>query len=365
MSSSLPIRPEFADKKPYGAPQFDVPIRLNTNENPFPHNNDFVQKVTNSLASTISSANRYPDRDAIELREKLSSYLAGATGVKLNKEQIWAANGSNEILLQLFQLFGGPDRFALGFEPSYSMHPIISELTHTKWVSLPRTYDFEIEFPENVDLVKNASLVLVCTPNNPSGNVTSLDLISRLHNATDGVVVVDEAYAEFSNRPSAVTLLANHPRLVVVRTMSKAFGFAGVRLGYLAGSVDLVTAIQLVRLPYHLSSITQKTAIAALDTAEELRAKVNELVNERNRMIFALRECGLRVIDSQANFLLFGQFSDPEEVWKFLLERGILIRDVGIFGMLRVTCGSVAENTEFLAAMTEYLELTKQSGEIK
>lgn len=360
--TDLPIRPDLVGRTPYGAPQIDVPIKLNTNENPFEHAESFVKSVTGQIEAVLKQVNRYPDRDAVELRIRLAEYLSNATKTSIEMNQIWAANGSNEILMQLFQLFGGPERTAIGFEPSYSMHHIISELTNTKWISLNRDENYEIEESSWAKEIANADLVLICTPNNPTGNVTELDVVKRIHDKTNGIVIVDEAYAEFSERPSATTLIQSCPRLAVVRTMSKAFGFAGVRLGYVAASTQMITALQLVRLPYHLSSLTQQAAISALDTASDLHKQVQLIISERNRISLELQDMGLKVINSEANFILFGEFEDQTAVWDFLLKQGILVRDVGISGWLRVTCGSPSENSAFLKALKEFLEPTPRQG---
>lgn len=352
--TTLPIRPDLVGKSAYGAPQLDVPIKLNTNENPFEHDRKFADDLASDLGIVMANANRYPDRDAIKLREKLAQYLSEATGVLISAAQVWPANGSNEVIMQLFQLFGGSGRIAVGFEPSYSMHPIISQLTNTDWISIDRDEHFQIADADLVGVDTPANLILVCTPNNPTGNITSLEMIKQLHDSTAAMVIVDEAYAEFSDSPSAVTLIQDCPRLAVVRTMSKAFGFAGVRLGYVAGSIELIDALQLVRLPYHLSSLTQQAAISALATANTLRSKVELLITERNQMAASLSEMGFTVVDSDANFILFGKFGNQVEVWEYLLNKGILVRDVGIPGWLRVTCGTPTENSAFLAAMAEF-----------
>jgi histidinol-phosphate aminotransferase len=352
--TTLPIRPDLVGKSAYGAPQLEVPIKLNTNENPFEHDRKFATDVASDLGIVMTNANRYPDRDAIKLREKLAQYMSEAAGVLISAEQVWPANGSNEVLMQLFQLFGGPDRIALGFEPSYSMHPIISQLTNTSWISIDRDEDFKISNVDQVGDGTPVNLILVCTPNNPTGNLTSLEIIKELHDSTSAMVIVDEAYAEFSDAPSAVTLIQACPRLAVVRTMSKAFGFAGVRLGYVVGSTELIAALQLVRLPYHLSSLTQQAAISALATANSLRSRVELLIAERNHIAESLAEMGFTVVDSDANFILFGKFQNQGQVWEYLLNKGILVRDVGIPGWLRVTCGTPTENSAFLAAMAEF-----------
>ena len=205
--SDLPLRADLVGKSPYGAPQLDVPVQINTNENPFPPSAALLADLTASVAVAAEDLNRYPDRDAVELRTSLAGYLARATGVPLTVENLWAANGSNEILQQLLQAFGGPGRRAVGFEPSYSMHPIISTGTQTAWLPVPRRSDFTIDIDAAVTVVgdERPDILFVTSPNNPTGGSIALEDIRRLVVAAPGIVVIDEAYAEFSDRPSAVT----------------------------------------------------------------------------------------------------------------------------------------------------------------
>jgi len=357
--ADLPLRPDLVGRSPYGAPQLDVPVEINTNENPFPPSAALVQDLSAAVAVAAMSLNRYPDRDAVELRTALARYLGDASGVPLTVDNLWAANGSNEILLQLLQAFGGPGRRALGFEPSYSMHPIIASGTRTQWIPTPRRSDFSIDIDAAVAAVADhrPDLLFVTSPNNPTGGTVEIDDLRRLLTATTGLVVVDEAYAEFSDRPGAVTLLDEFPdRLVVVRTMSKAFAFAGGRLGYLAAAPAMIQALLLVRLPYHLSALTQAAALAALRHADDTLASVAWLVDERARVASALTEMGCRVADSQANFLLFGEFADAEAVWNIFLEAGVLVRDVGVPGFLRVTIGTRADNETFLTVARDRVD---------
>lgn len=349
--ADLPLRPDLVGRSPYGAPQLDVPVQINTNENPFPPSAALVQDLSAAVTAAAMNLNRYPDRDAVELRTALASYLGDASGVPLTVDNVWAANGSNEILLQLLQAFGGPGRRALGFEPSYSMHPIIASGTRTQWIPTPRRTDFSIDIEAAVAAVDvhRPDLLFVTSPNNPTGGTVDIDGLRRLVGATAGLVVVDEAYAEFSDRPGALTLLGEFPeRLIVVRTMSKAFAFAGGRLGYLAAAPAVVEALLLVRLPYHLSTLTQAAALAALRHADDTLASVAWLVAERARVAAALTELGCRVVDSQANFLLFGEFADAAAGWQAFLDAGVLVRDVGVPGYLRVTIGTRADNETFL-----------------
>ncbi|OBK77972.1 histidinol-phosphate transaminase [Mycobacterium sp. 1164985.4] len=350
----LPLRSDLRGKSPYGAPQLDVPVRLNTNENPHPPTRALIDDLTASVAAVAVDLHRYPDRDAVALRTDLAAYLTAQTGTQLTVENLWAANGSNEILQQLLQAFGGPGRSALGFVPSYSMHPIISDGTQTAWLVANRGDDFSLDIEVAVAAIgeRNPDIVFVASPNNPSGQSVPLDDLRRLLDAmSTGVMIVDEAYGEFSSQPSAVRLIEEYPtRLVVSRTMSKAFAFAGGRLGYLAAAPAVIDAMLLVRLPYHLSSVTQAAARAALRHADDTLGSVATLIAERNRVTESLSDMGFRVIDSDANFVLFGEFADAPATWQRYLDAGILIRDVGMPGYLRVTIGLAEENDAFLAA---------------
>ena len=349
----LPLREDLRDKSPYGAPQLAVPVRLNTNENPHPPTEALIADLTQSVREAAAELHRYPDRDALALRGDLAAYVTTQTGTQLGVENIWAANGSNEILQQLLQAFGGPGRVAIGFTPSYSMHPIISEATHTEGIEVGRAADFSLDVDAALAVIVDRSpdVVFIASPNNPSGQSVSLSDLRRLLGVVPGILIVDEAYGEFSSRPSAVTLVEEYPtKLVVTRTMSKAFAFAGGRLGYLVATPALVEAMLLVRLPYHLSVVTQVAAQAALRHAGDTLGSVAALVAERERVTAALAGLGFRVIGSDANFVLFGEFADAPGAWQRYLDAGILIRDVGIPGYLRATTGLIEENDAFLQA---------------
>ncbi|MDQ1704393.1 MAG: histidinol-phosphate aminotransferase, partial [Frankiaceae bacterium] len=324
----LPLRDDLRGLSPYGAPQLDVAVRLNTNENPWPPPRELVDDLSAAVTAAAVSLNRYPDREAMALREALAAYL----GHGLGAEQIWAANGSNEVLQQLLMAFAGAGRSALGFEPSYSMHRLIALATGTRWVAVARAADFTLTPDVAVAAVREhrPDVVFLCSPNNPTGTAMDPEVVAAVAAAATGIVVVDEAYAEFSSRPTLLPLLASHPGLVVTRTMSKAFAFAGARVGYLAASPAVVDALRLVRLPYHLSALTQAAALAALRHADQTLASVERVKAERDRIIRALRSRGLRVVDSDANFVLFGHFDDQRKVWQALLDRGVLVRDVGL-----------------------------------
>lgn len=352
----LPLRADLRGRSPYGAPQLDVPVRLNTNENPYPPPAALVADVTEAVTRAAAELHRYPDRDAVALRTDLASYLTSATGVALDVANLWAANGSNEVLQQILQAFGGPGRTALGFEPSYSMHPIIAAGTRTEWAPAPRREDFTLDTARAAEILaeRRPDVAFVTSPNNPTGGSLPLADLRELIAAAPGLVVVDEAYAEFSSRRSAVGLIEEFPaRLIVSRTMSKAFAFAGGRLGYLAAAPAVVDALQLVRLPYHLSTLTQAAARAALRHAEETLQSVHALSAERDRVMESLRGLDFDVVHSDANFVLFGRFADARATWQSYLDHGVLIRDVGIPAHLRVTIGTPAENDTFLAASKE------------
>ncbi|MGC4864301.1 histidinol-phosphate transaminase [Micromonospora sp. DT53] len=347
----LPIRADLRGLSPYGAPQLDVPVRLNTNENSHPVPEPVVEAIGKALAAELRELNRYPDRDAVALRADLADYL----GHGLTVEHVWAANGSNEIQQQLLQTFGGPGRSALGFVPAYSMHPLLALGTSTRWVPAERGVDFGLTAEEAVAQVREhrPDVVFLCSPNNPTGTALDPAVIAAVLDVAPGMVVVDEAYAEFA-RPgtvSALAVLPGHPRLVVTRTMSKAFGFAGGRLGYLAADPAVVRAVQLVRLPYHLSALTQAAARAAVAHRDALLGTVSAIMAQRDRIVATLRERGLRVADSDANFVLFEVGGDQTIVWNALLAQGVLVRDVGLPGWLRVTAGTAAETDAFLSAM--------------
>jgi histidinol-phosphate aminotransferase len=367
---SLPLRPELRGRSPYGAPQLPAKYRLNTNENPHPLPAELLADLGEALGHAAIELNRYPDRDALALRSDLADYLTRTGGQPVETAQVWAANGSNEILQQVLQAFGGADRTALGFTPSYSMHPIIAAGTGTAWVDGYRRADYTIDAAAAAAQVREVrpDVVFVTSPNNPTGTAVALETIDEIYVATDGVVVVDEAYAEFARAgtPSALTLLPGRPRLLVSRTMSKAFGMAGLRLGYLAADPAVVDALQLVRLPYHLSSLTQAAARTALAHTDALLATVDAVKAERDRIVAALPAMGLTSVPSDANFVLVGHFADAPAAWQALLDRGVLVRDVGLPGWLRVTAGTAEETDAFLTALgevaTEHRSAEGESG---
>lgn len=352
--ADLPIRDDLRGQKPYGAPQKAVRIALNVNENTHPVPPEVIDHVARAVEAALHGVNRYPDREFTALREHLASYLstASASPVVLAPEQIWAANGSNEVIQHLLQAFGGPGRTVLGFPPTYSMHSIIAAGTGTTWVTGERDADFRLSPATAVAAVErhDPDLVFLCAPNNPTGTPLGLDTITAVYEASRGIVMVDEAYAEFMppGEPDALSLLPGRERLVVSRTMSKAFAFAGARLGYLAADPAVIDALRLVRLPYHLSALTQAAAVAALEHAPTMLRTVGAIREQRDRLLVELAALGFAPHESWANFVLFGGVDDPTATFEHLLAHDILIRDVGLAHHLRVTAGTPEETTEFL-----------------
>jgi histidinol-phosphate aminotransferase len=355
----LPLREALRPLSPYGAPQVPATAALNTNENPYAPSLALQKAITDAVAKVAADLNRYPDRDATILREKLAQYINEQSATMFSLDNIWAANGSNEIIQSVFLAFGqGP---VLGFTPSYSMHPLIAKVTGSTWIDGKRNADFSLNTGDAVAqiLANKPTLTFITTPNNPTGGAVTIDSIQKLADAAQqvgGLLVVDEAYAEFSQEKSAVTLIANNPHVIVIRTMSKAFAFAGARLGYLVSDGAVKDAMMIVRLPYHLSALTQAAAQVAIDHRSELLSGVATLISARGQVVQALHDMGLTTIESSANFVLFTGFKqDAPQLWAALLEKGVLIRDVGLSGYLRVTIGNEAENQLFISALKELI----------
>lgn len=357
--SWLPLRESLRPMSPYGAPQVPARAALNTNENPYAPSPALQKAITDAVAKVASDLNRYPDRDATVLRTKLADYINEQSNTKFSADNVWAANGSNEIIQSIFLAFAqGP---VLGFTPSYSMHPLIAKVTGSQWIDGKRNADFSLNAADAVSeiLQHKPTLTFITTPNNPTGGAVTIEAIQMLADAAKsvgGLLVVDEAYAEFSQELSAVTLISNNPHVIVIRTMSKAFAFAGARVGYLVSDVSVKDAMMIVRLPYHLSALTQAAAQVAIDHRVELLGGVSTLIQARTHVVQALHDMGLTTIPSSANFILFTGFKqDAPQLWAAMLEKGVLIRDVGLSGYLRVTIGNEAENNLFISALKELI----------
>lgn len=362
----LPLRPELQGQEPYGAPQLDVPVCLNVNENPYPPSETVRRQMAHAVASTASGLNRYPDREATELREALADYIGFGVGA----DQIWPANGSNEVMTQILQAFGGPGRTLLTFTPTYSMYPEYARNTHTRYVTEPRDEYFGLDAGRILSAIAEhgADVVLITTPNNPTGTTVPVAVIEEVCRATDAIVVVDEAYQEFTDTPedSAIALLPKFGRLIVVRTLSKAFALAGGRVGYAVAAPGVVDALRIVRLPYHLSATTQAVARVALANSPEMLARVDELRETRAGLESWLRMHGFDVVPSQSNFLLFGRFADRHDVFTKLLDQGVLVREVGPDEFLRVCAGTPAEIDAFhIAVLTILPRIVMAAGDAR
>ena len=347
----LPLRDALRPLTPYGAPQVPAAASLNTNENPYPPSRALQEAISQSLSQVVATLNRYPDRDAEKVRTELANYINENNLTNFAHAHIWAANGSNEIIQSLFLAFGSGT--ALGFTPSYSMHPLIAKVAGTTWVNGVRNADFTFNYElakKEVELHR-PTLTFITTPNNPTGDSISLNEIAALADVVGehgGLLIVDEAYAEFSSELSAVTLISQNPHVVVIRTMSKAFAFAGARIGYLVADPTVVDAMKLVRLPYHLSALTQAAALVALNFRVELLKNVSTLISSREVLARELNKLGLVTLPSSANFILFTGFNaTAPHLWSELLKEGVLIRDVGLSSYLRVTVGTEAKTEHF------------------
>ncbi len=357
--SWLPLRDALRPLSPYGAPQVPAQASINTNENPYSPSATLQKAITDAVANVAANLNRYPDRDATKLRTDLAAYINELSGTKFSAENIWAANGSNEIIQSIFLAFAQGS--VLGFTPSYSMHPLIAKTTGAQWIDGKRNSDFSLNTADAVAeiLANKPSLTFITTPNNPTGGavtIESIQLLADAAKAVGGLLVVDEAYAEFSQEISAVTLIANNPHVIVIRTMSKAFAFAGARVGYLVSDQAVKDAMMIVRLPYHLSALTQAAALVAIEHRAELLGGVSTLIAARENVVSELHAMGLTTIPSSANFVLFTGFKqEAPQLWAAMLEKGVLIRDVGLSGYLRVTIGNEAENQLFVSALKELI----------
>ena len=348
MTTASP-RPGLRDVEPYEAPQLRVRARLNTNECPYPLPNGFADDVAKAVREL--ELNRYPDRDAEALRER----LAELHGHSL--EGTWAANGSNEILLQLLQAYAGPGRRVLVFEPTYAVHSRLAWIANGERVALSLEEPWSLS-SRHVDaaLAGEPDVVLLCSPNNPTGNAQSIEIVEEFARRTSALVVVDEAYVEFGGESSA-PLLDRLPNLVVVRTFSKAFALAGARIGYCLAAPAVVEDLRRVRLPYHLSAITQAAGLVALDHRDDALDILDRIREQRDRISKELHTLGVEAFPSDANFVLFRPPKSAREVFDDLLMRGVLVRNFTdlIDGCLRVSAGTPHEVDLFLSSLDEVL----------
>ncbi|MDE3085641.1 MAG: histidinol-phosphate transaminase [Acidobacteriota bacterium] len=354
----VPLRDDLALRAGYHSPQVDVEVRLNTNESPLPPPDAWRRELEAEIATL--DFHRYPDRQATALR----AALAESHGVGV--EEVFCANGSNEVLQCLLLAYGGPGRRAALFEPTYALHRHIAELTSTEVAEGWRTADFELDLAEVGRLLEDSGPVVtfLCSPNNPTGRAEAPEVVGAVLERAPGLLVVDEAYGQFAPasalelRSSGVT---GAERLVVVRTFSKTWSMAACRLGYLVADPEVVEACTLAALPYHLDAVTQAAGRLALRYEAEMRARVALLTEERGRLAAALAGLAVQSWPSDANFILFRPLAhDARRVWEALLSRSVLVRDCstwpGLEGCLRVTVGTPEENGRFLAALAEALD---------
>jgi histidinol-phosphate aminotransferase len=359
------LRADLVGAQPYGAPVAADVVRLNVNENPYSPPDDVIEEMSRAIAEQLSRANRYPDREVVALRQRIADYVGRGIAI----DGVWAANGSNEIMHQLFSAYGGPGRGAVSFAPSYSMYPQYARDTFTDYVTIPREADFNLDMDASMAAISDhrPAVVLVPSPNNPTGHVLQRDQLMRLLDAASAqgsLLVVDEAYAEFMDpdQPTALDLLPDSENLVVTRTMSKAFGLAGLRVGYLVANPGIVADLQIVRMPYHLSSTTQAAAEVAMARATDLLRPIALIRSERDRLHRWADESGLRSTPSQGNFVFLGRFKHRHALWQQLLDMGVLVRESGPDGWLRVSVGRPDENDRFMATLSELLKRDGQES---
>ena len=351
---ALEARSDLASAVPYTAVDRPARHKLNTNESPYPPPQEVSDRITEELRTT--DLNRYPDR--------LASGLVAALAERNEwpEDGMWVANGSNEVFMHIMLAFGGRDRSVMTFEPTYSLHSTIPRIAGTLVTQLPRTSDFLIDLDEAVRAVRleRPQIVMVCSPNNPSGGCEPHATVRTLLEETTGIVVVDEAYIDFASDSESVRrTLDDHPNLVLVRTLSKAWSLAGVRLGYALAHPSLVSEMNPVRIPYHLSSIAQAAGRAALEAAPSLRKTTDLIGVERDRLIVGLHSLGVMTFPSRANFVLF-RVDDAQSTWQQLLDREVLVRSypghLGLRDCLRVTAGLPDDTDAFLSAMEDILD---------
>ncbi len=335
----------------YHSVQIDVDVRLNTNESPLPP----PAAWRDALAAELPTVawNRYPDREATRLR----AAIADLHGVP--PEMVFVANGSNEVLQSILLAYAGHGRTVATFEPSYQMHGQIARVVGARVVEGERGPDFTLDPAEMARVVAEHAphVTFLTSPNNPTGLVEPLDRIRELVELGAGLVVADEAYAQFAEH-SAIDLVDDECPLVVTRTFSKTWSMAAVRLGYAIAPTWCVRELEKVVLPYHLDAAKQLAGRLALRYVDEMNERVRSIVAERERVSAGLRRLPLDVFPSGANFVLFRPVArDGRAVWQELVDRSILIRDCSgwprLAGCLRVTIGTRAENDAFLDALTE------------
>jgi histidinol-phosphate aminotransferase len=360
MTRPFEIRDDLRGLQPYRAPQVDAPVRLNSNESPWPPPEGFVKDLAERVARL--ELNRYPDREAGGLRSALGSRFTWPG------DGVWVANGSNEIIQTLLLAFGGAGRRVLIFSPTYAMYTHFSNLTATELVERPvdEPWVLDPSFVAAAVAEVDPAVTFVCSPNNPTGTAQSLDVVRAALEPGRGIVLLDEAYAEFGGE-SATAILGRHDRLAVVRSFSKSWRLAGARIGYMLAHPWLIEALQIVRLPYHVSALTQACGEVAVRHAGAALSAVEEIVAERDRLSKELQRVReVEVFPSAANFLLFRTPLEGASLWKELADRGVLVRDFsstpGLERCLRVTVGTGEQNAAFVEALRGVLADAAEEG---
>jgi histidinol-phosphate aminotransferase len=358
MGAPVPVRPDLAELSGYHSPQFDVEVRLNTNESPLPPPVDWLDELRDEIGRI--AFHRYPDRSATELRAALGAFHG------VDPDRLFCANGSNEVLQCLLLAYGGASRRVAVFEPTYALHRHIASLTATAVTTGWRDSDHRLDLATVDRVLDEAAPVItfLCSPNNPTGRAEPPQVVEHVLGRAPGLVVMDEAYGQFAPTSALDVATAGGPgtdRLVVVRTFSKTWSMAACRLGYLVADPAVVRACEMVALPYHLDAVTQAAGRLALRHVPEMEARVALITEERGRVAGALSDLPVEQWPSDANFILFRPLRrGATEVWRDLLDASVLVRDCsswpGLDDCLRVTVGTPGENDRFLVALRASLE---------
>ena len=353
MNRLRPAAPQLASIEPYDPKYIPADVMISANENPL----DVPFEIRREVERAIRKVpfNRYPDPLANELRDM----IADANGLEL--DQVLMGNGGDELLFDMALAFGGPGRTFLNMPPTFSVYVNNAQLTNTNIVNVLRRADFTVDEDAVIERLAQGDIdyTIVTSPNNPTGDIVTGAFVKRMLEASDTLVMVDEAYFEFS-RYTARPLLEQFENLVILRTFSKAFSMAGVRLGYLLGSEAALREFKKVRQPYSVDSVSQAIGRVIYENRAKFEPGIDAIIEQRARVIDELNTLpSVTAFDSQANYVLF-RF-DPEidggQVWQSLFDAGVLVRDfsrsTGLENCLRVSIGTEAENTRFLDALKQ------------
>jgi histidinol-phosphate aminotransferase len=348
----VPVRDDLGELAGYHSPQVAADVRLNTNESPFAPPPSWLGEYVDAVSGL--AWNRYPDRSASALRAAIADFH------RIPAERVFAANGSNEVIQTLLLAYAGAGRTVVVFEPTYQLHAHIAKIAGATVVAGERRDDFRLDAAHAAAVISGAepAVTFLCSPNNPTGVVEAPEVVDAVLAAAPGLVILDEAYAEFSSW-SALERVSDDGRLVVVRTFSKTWSMAAARLGYAVAPSWVVDQLDKVALPYHLDAAKQLAGTLAVRHVGDMERRVSSLVEERGRVSAALAElgdAGVEAFPSGANFVLIRfHRDDARAVWERLLADGVLVRDCSgwprLDGCLRMTIGLATENDRFLAAL--------------